>query len=258
MHVPSFEGRYCTHNDIVLSTSEDGRDWTYFKRIPIDPVTSSVDHFIHAVAVDPETSGSSAHIAVVYYFHPEQRCDVKTCELDVGFVSSDDGGSTWDDRQLAGPFKHTWFLPTEAGYMVGDYIGASFVEGKAVVVFPIAPGAGVSSMTQRRATYGWPRRPFQSAALDTGRADGGHQTTHNSPRVSDPGRVVTAGRVKNQPTFRQPHNRLVGPRGLEPRTCGLRVRCSTDTPRATARLALQTGVTTPTPAADAASWRRAS
>jgi hypothetical protein len=49
----------------------------------------------------------------------------------------------------------------------------------------------------------------------------------------------------------------VGPLGLEPRTCGQRVRCSTDAARARQRLALQTGATTPTPAAEAASWRRA-
>jgi hypothetical protein len=128
----------CTHNDIVLSSSGDGRKWTNMFRIPIDPVTSSADYFLPAIAVDPETSGSTAHIAIVYYFHPEQWCDTKTCELDVGMVSSTDGGSTWHVQQLAGPFRNAWFPRTDSGYMVGEYIGISFVDGNAVPVFPVA------------------------------------------------------------------------------------------------------------------------
>jgi hypothetical protein len=128
----------CTHNDIVLSISDDGRHWTNMFRVPIDPVTSSADHFLPAIAVDPQTSGDSAHIAIVYYFHPEQWCDEKTCELSVGLVSSTDGGATWDVQTLAGPFKNIWFPLTDSGFMVGEYIGISFVAGRAVPVFPVA------------------------------------------------------------------------------------------------------------------------
>ncbi len=128
----------CTHNDIVLSTSDDGRHWTDMFRVPIDPVTSSADHFLAAVAVDPETSGDSAHVAIVYYFHPEQWCDPSTCQLYVGLVSSTDGGSTWDVQTLAGPFKNTWFPLTDSGYMVGEYVGISFVNENAIPVFPVA------------------------------------------------------------------------------------------------------------------------
>ena len=136
---PRIEGRRCgTHNDIALSMSDDGRHWTDVFRIPIDPVTSSVDHVLPAIAVDPQTSGSSAHIGIVYYFHPEQWCDSKTCQLYVGLVSSSDGGSTWKVQDLAGPFKNTWFPLTDSGYMVGEYIGISFVDGKAIPVFPVA------------------------------------------------------------------------------------------------------------------------
>ena len=127
--------RDCTHNDLVMSTSDDGRHWSDIARIPIDPKDSSVDHFLPALAIDPATSGDSAHIAIVYYFYPQQRCDETTCDLSVGFVSSVDGGSTWSVQQLAGPFKNTWFPLTTIGYMVGDYVGISFVDGKAIPVF---------------------------------------------------------------------------------------------------------------------------
>jgi len=125
----------CTHNDLVVSTSPDGRHWSPAARIPIDPKHSSVDHFLPAIAVDPTTSGSSAHIAVVYYFYPDADCAVATCDLSVGFTSSIDGGATWSSQQLAGPFRTTWFPLTSSGYMVGDYFSVSFVDGKAIPVF---------------------------------------------------------------------------------------------------------------------------
>jgi hypothetical protein len=127
----------CTQNDIVMSTTVDGRHWSPVVRIPIDARTSSVDHFLPAIAVDPSTSGSSAHVAIVYYFYPDADCSPSTCELSVGFVSSTDGGSTWTPQQLAGPFKTKWLPLTESGYMVGDYISVSFVGGQASPVFTI-------------------------------------------------------------------------------------------------------------------------
>jgi hypothetical protein len=66
------------------------------------------------------------------------NCGPRTCQPSVGFISSTDGGTTWDVQQLAGPFKNTWFPLTTSGYMVGEYIGISFVDGKAVPTFPVA------------------------------------------------------------------------------------------------------------------------
>jgi hypothetical protein len=128
----------CTQNDIVLSTSSDGRHWSQVARIPIDPRSSSVDHFLPAIAVDRETSGSSAHIGVVHYFYPHADCTVATCELSVGFTSSTDSGATWSSQQLAGPFKNTWLPLRGDGYFVGDYISMSFVDGQAIPVFTVA------------------------------------------------------------------------------------------------------------------------
>ena len=48
--------RRCASNDIVFSTSTDGVTWTDPARVPIDPATSAVDHFIPGLAVDAATS----------------------------------------------------------------------------------------------------------------------------------------------------------------------------------------------------------
>jgi hypothetical protein len=78
----------CSSNDIVLSTSADGKTWTTPARIPIDAVSSTVDHFIAGIGADPTTSGANAHLTVVYYYYPVANCTVSTCELYVGFTTS--------------------------------------------------------------------------------------------------------------------------------------------------------------------------
>jgi hypothetical protein len=72
----------------------------------------------------------------------------------VGFISSTDGGTTCDVQQLAGPFENTWVPLTNSGYMVGEYIGISFVDGKAVPTFPVATEGPASSGRSARATSG--------------------------------------------------------------------------------------------------------
>jgi hypothetical protein len=42
----------CASNDLVYVTSTDGKNWSAVQRIPLDPVTSTVAHFIPGVAVD--------------------------------------------------------------------------------------------------------------------------------------------------------------------------------------------------------------
>jgi hypothetical protein len=132
--------RGCQANDIVMSTSTDGRHWSRVTRVPIDAVGSGVDHFLPGLGVDKSTSGSSAHLALTYYFYPNTSCSTSTCQLEVGFVSSADGGASWSTpTMLAGPMSLTGLPLTSQGYMVGDYISTSFNNsGTAHGVFAVA------------------------------------------------------------------------------------------------------------------------
>jgi hypothetical protein len=129
----------CASNDIVLSTSSDGLSWTAPVRVPIDDVSSSVDHFLPGLGVDRATSGATAHLALTYYFYPTATCKTATCQLEVGFVSSPDGGAHWSvPTTLAGPMSLSDLAATSQGPMVGDYISTSFnASGTATTVFPI-------------------------------------------------------------------------------------------------------------------------
>jgi BNR repeat-like domain len=167
----------CASNDVVLSTSDDGTTWSAVSRIPIDPVGSGVDHIIPGLAVDPISSGDHARLALTYYLFPAASCTLATCQLEVGFVTSRNGGASWSEPEvLAGPMSLTWLPSTNQGVMVADYISTSFVAGIhawpafEVASEPAAPGA------------------FDQATF-TAREDvlGGDVATANDPVVVFPG-----------------------------------------------------------------------
>ena len=133
----------CSSNDIVMATIK-GRIITPVQRIPIDPTSSTVDHFIPGLAVDRTTSGTTAHLGLTYYYYPVSNCG-SSCKLRVGFISSADGGATWNTAiDLAGPMDLTWLAATNQGRMVGDYISTSFVGSSSRTVFAVATAPAAS------------------------------------------------------------------------------------------------------------------
>jgi len=102
-------------------------------------VSSSVDTFTPGFGVDPTSSGSTTRIGLYYYFYPDGNCDIETCQLNVGYISSTDGGQSWSDpRQVAGPMDVSWLAPTTGGLMFGDYIGSAIVGRHAMTVVATA------------------------------------------------------------------------------------------------------------------------
>jgi hypothetical protein len=130
----------CPANDIVISKSTSETTWAAPVRVPIDATTSTVDHFVPGIGIDPSTSGATARIGLTYYFYPTANCTAATCQLDVGFISSTNGGSTWSTAtQVAGPMNLSWIPNTSQGRMFGDYISTSVRPGgNAFPVIPIA------------------------------------------------------------------------------------------------------------------------
>lgn len=142
----------CAANDIVFSASSDGHHWSAVKRVPIDSTSSGQDDFLPGLAVDRNTSGPAATLGLTYYFYPKTNCSTSTCRLDVGFVRSADGGSTWSAQtQLAGPSKLGQLADTSDGPMVGDYLSTSFVAAPAgdlaLTVFPVGMPVAADSCT---------------------------------------------------------------------------------------------------------------
>jgi hypothetical protein len=117
----------CSTNDLVFVTSLNGTTWSAVQRIPIDPTSSVVDHFLPGVGVDRNTSGSTTKVAVTFYFYPNVNCTFSTCQLHVGFISSSDAGATFGPLiDVAGPMALSSLPNTTQGRMAGDYISTSF------------------------------------------------------------------------------------------------------------------------------------
>jgi hypothetical protein len=144
----------CSANDIVMSTSDNGTTWSSVVRIPIDPTDSGMDHFTPGLGVSTKTSGSEARLGLYYYFYPQASCSASTCQLEVGYISSNDGGTNWSSpTMLAGPMKLSW-LAQAGGAMVGDYISCSIIGKKAVSVFAVGQPPNGSTLDQAMYTAG--------------------------------------------------------------------------------------------------------
>ncbi len=148
----------CSANDIVYSSSSDGIHWSSVVRVPIDPVGSGVDHFIHGMGIDPKTSGTSAHMAITYYYYPVSNCG-NSCTLYAGYTQSSDGGTTWTaGRQVSGGMQLSWLAHSQNGLMVADYVATVFpAGGRAFPIYVVAnpPVSGVYQEAVYTEGYGF-------------------------------------------------------------------------------------------------------
>ena len=140
----------CGGNDIVMAKSTSETTWAAPVRVPIGTTASTADDFTPGLAVDPGTSGASARIGLSYYDYPNASCSASTCQLDAGFISSVNGGTSWSaPAQLAGPMKLSWLPNTSQGRMFGDYISTAVLAGgNAYPVLPVAKAPAGSTFHQ--------------------------------------------------------------------------------------------------------------
>jgi hypothetical protein len=133
----------CTANDIVLARSPAPGVWTEPERIPLEPLIGAKDFLLPAIAVQPETRGAGAHLALAHYSLSTHDCTGAGCQLSAGFATSLDAGRSWRPEAVGNPMQLDWLAPTNIGRMVGDYVAAVFVPGRAVGIFSLgAPGQG--------------------------------------------------------------------------------------------------------------------
>jgi len=74
-----------------------------------------------------------------YYYYPQSNCDVSTCQLFVGYISSSNGGTSWSNpAAMTGAMLLSWLPNSQNGLMVGDYIATAFTNGMPHGVFAVA------------------------------------------------------------------------------------------------------------------------
>lgn len=139
----------CHSNDIVISSSVNGTSWTSPVRVPIDPVSTNVDHFLPGIAADRTTGGAGANLGLSFYYYTNADCSPSTCNLNIGYISSPDGGASWGAPiKITGGMRNTWFPLTTSGYMVGDYISTSFGSNGRAYPMIIGARSGVCDVGQ--------------------------------------------------------------------------------------------------------------
>jgi hypothetical protein len=94
----------CSSNDIVMSTSMDGQSWTPVARIPIDATTSTVDHFLPGIGVEPGTGGATAHLGLLHDHLPAHRRLRRVVRWWRDLDDSRKGRET-DEQHLASPHQ---------------------------------------------------------------------------------------------------------------------------------------------------------
>lgn len=130
----------CPYNDIVMSSSSDGTHWSALRMVPIDAVGSGADHILPGLGVDRFSLGPGDHLGLVYYEFPNAACNpTSNCTLNVGYISSTNGGASWSaPATLASGINMLWLAQTNQGYMVGDYGSLAFSGGHAFPCFAVA------------------------------------------------------------------------------------------------------------------------
>jgi hypothetical protein len=129
--------RDCSADDAVLSRSAPGSGWTRPQRIPLVPLTSTIDVVLPSLGVDPTARG---RIVLTYYTLTPAGCGPRTCRLNAWQAFSRTAGSRWSrPRRLnATAMRLGWLPQTSSGRMVGDYAGSVYTGGRAVSVVSIA------------------------------------------------------------------------------------------------------------------------
>jgi len=122
----------CRGNDLVMTTSQDGTTWQPVRRIPIAAAGSGTFYYINGLGADPAASGN---LGLAFYSY-SVNCP-SNCPLYASFISSTNGGNSWNARQsLAGPMYASW-LP-RGNNRVGDYVSTVFANGRAFPIFALA------------------------------------------------------------------------------------------------------------------------
>jgi len=153
----------CATNDIVMTTSKDGMNWSPIERVPIDPLDSGVDHFVAGIGasgfLDIILGASPGALAVNYYYVLDgATCDPTSatgCQLYAGFISSRDGGKTWSNpTKVFGPMNIVKDLATTAfGYFVANDITAIYVNGHPQAVYSLGHSPDPNTGTLNQAIY---------------------------------------------------------------------------------------------------------
>ncbi len=146
----------CTNNDIVVSHSDDGGiSWTAPTRVSVDPINSTVEHFVAGIGVTPGTSGATAKINLMFYQLSNAACIGSACLIYAVSTSSNDGGTTWSPTANLNskPMKTYMLAQTTLGRMLSDYHTIAYVNNEPIGAIVIAKTTTTATVSGVATTF---------------------------------------------------------------------------------------------------------
>ncbi len=175
------DSRFSGHerDGIAFSTSRDG-GLTWSAPVQINKATR-VQAFTASIAVTDDV------IAVTYYDFRRDNRDPAVLLTDLWRIISNNGGRTWREAHVAGPFDMRT-APFASGFLVGDYEAVGHTQNDFLPFFVIANSGNVSNRTDVFATPIESNDEADGAAVsETSVVDRGWQQRVNSHRESGRG-----------------------------------------------------------------------
>ncbi len=111
---------------LITRSSDDGFTWSAPVRVNAD---ASVAAFTPSIAVKADGT-----IGVSYYDFRSNTTDPATLPTDYWLARSSDGGNTWREARIAGPFDLA-NAPIARGYFLGDYQGLASIDAQFLAVY---------------------------------------------------------------------------------------------------------------------------
>ena len=129
-------------NVVIAKSTDGGRHWS--GPVAIDR-TPGPHAFNHAVTVADDGT-----VAVVYYDF-RNNSPAPGLPTDVWLTQSTDGGSTWEEQHVTGPFDME-LAPVARGWFLGDYVGLESIGSDVLAFFGTTQGdmANVYSVRANR------------------------------------------------------------------------------------------------------------
>lgn len=125
------DGMGTTTNHVVLSRSTDGgQHWSAPKVVDVSPGPHAFNGTVEITA--------DGTVAVMYYDFRNNTPD-PGLPTDVWLTHSDDGGATWTEQHVTGPFDMKE-APVARGYFLGDYQGLAAVGNDLLLFFSTTQG----------------------------------------------------------------------------------------------------------------------
>jgi hypothetical protein len=135
------DGRFGSQSDIAFSKSTDGgRTWSTPARINKTP--NGAPAFTPAVAV-----AADGTIGVTYYDFRNDTPAPGTLPTDYWLVHSHDGGASFTEDHLAGPFDMKTAPVTPDGFFLGDYQGLAAMGNGFLTMFVLTNSANTANRT---------------------------------------------------------------------------------------------------------------